>query len=727
MIDRGTVRLGQSRSCTSGGQGIPALVFLLLGILMTAATAIPCLAEDAGLDLLTPTELQQVFPDADRVGPFEGTPPAAPVYRGGQVVGYAVSTLAAVRTTGYSGKPLDVLFGINLNGTITGAQLRQHTEPILVIGISESELGEYVAGFRGISLQPQAASVESTGSSFPPAVAGATVSSAVIRDGIVRAAKAVALSRGLLGDGSDAGTLDRATFEPADWDDLVADGSIVFRRITEGDIVQTGEPASRPQQDDAGERLFIELYLSLLLPPRIGENLIGARAFTRLVADLSPTDQAILIAARGRYSFKGTGFVRSGRFDRIQITQGERTIPLSTEHYRNLERLEIDGAPEMREIGIFVIPGESGFDPLAPWRLDLMISEASLGDAAQAEMLSFEYQIPERYRLAPASPEKTVSPEETVFEEPLWQQTWQQQRGRILALLLLLASLTGLLVFQSAFVRRPKLIRWLRRGFLLVVLVWLGWIAGAQLSVVNVLTFVHSLMTDFRWEFFLLDPLIFILWSYVAIGLLFLGRGVFCGWLCPFGALQELLNEGARRLRLPQVHVPFGLHERLWPIKYLAFLGLFAVSLNSMTTAFIGAEIEPFKTAISLRFQRDWPFVVYALALLVAGLFINRFFCRYLCPLGAALAIPARLRMFDWLKRRPQCGRECQICYRNCPVQAIHPEGPINPNECIHCLNCQTLYADDTVCPPLVAQRKRRERRDALAGGRSVTIGGTEQ
>ena len=63
------------------------------------------------------------------------------------------------------------------------------------------------------------------------------------------------------------------------------------------------------------------------------------------------------------------------------------------------------------------------------------------------------------------------------------------------------------------------------------------------------------------------------------------------------------------------------------------------------------AEVEPFKTAIILKFVRDWPFVIYALALLAAGLFVERFFCRYLCPLGAALAIPGRMRMFEWLKR----------------------------------------------------------------------------
>jgi NosR/NirI family nitrous oxide reductase transcriptional regulator len=254
-----------------------------------------------------------------------------------------------------------------------------------------------------------------------------------------------------------------------------------------------------------------------------------------------------------------------------------------------------------------------------------------------------------------------------------------------------------------------------RRGYLLFTLVWLGWYANAQLSVVNVLTFTNSLITEFNWEFFLSAPLVFLLWSAIAAALLFWGRGPFCGWLCPFGALQELTNNFAQWLKVPQVKIPFGLHERLWPIKYIIFLGLFGLSFHSLALAEVFAEVEPFKTAIILKFAREWPFVIFALTLLAAGLFIERFYCRYLCPLGAALAIPGRIRMFEWLKRWPECGSPCQRCAKECPVQAIHPEGQINVNECIYCMHCQELYHDDHRCPHMIQVRLKREKFQALS------------
>ena len=148
----------------------------------------------------------------------------------------------------------------------------------------------------------------------------------------------------------------------------------------------------------------------------------------------------------------------------------------------------------------------------------------------------------------------------------------------------------------------------------------------------------------------------------------------------------------------------------------MIFLVILAVSLNSIMAAFGLSEVEPFKTAITLKFVRDWPFVVYAIGLLIVGLFVERFFCRYLCLLGAAIAIPARMRMFEWLKRYRECGAECQVCARRCTVQAIHPLGQINPNECIYCLQCQAYYFDKTICLHLLRREERRRVRRSRSG-----------
>lgn len=302
----------------------------------------------------------------------------------------------------------------------------------------------------------------------------------------------------------------------------------------------------------------------------------------------------------------------------------------------------------------------------------------------------------------------TASPAQPETDTPLWLKIWRTRTLDVAILALSLVILTLIFFFQDWLVKHALLFTRLRSGFLLFSVLWLGLYAKAQLSVVNVLTFVNAALTGFRWENFLLEPLIFILWCATAVSLLFWGRGAYCGWLCPFGALQELINHAARRFAIQQYSVPFYMHERLWALKYLLFLGLFGVSLGNMAFAEQLAEIEPFKTTVLLHFAREWWFVLFALSLLTASVFIERFYCRYLCVLGAALAIPGRGRMFDWLKRRKQCGAECQLCAKECTVQAIHPLGQINPNECIYCMHCQVIYWDDHACPPLIMKREGR-------------------
>jgi polyferredoxin len=299
-------------------------------------------------------------------------------------------------------------------------------------------------------------------------------------------------------------------------------------------------------------------------------------------------------------------------------------------------------------------------------------------------------------------------------DEPVWAAVWHERRMRVGVLIAGLAALTVVLFFQDWFVRRPALFARVRMGFLLFTLFFLGWYGLAQLSVVNVLTFTHAAMRDFRWQDFLMDPLLFVLWTFVAVTLLLWGRGVYCGWLCPFGALQELSFRLARWLRLPHFEIPAMVHERLWAVKYIVLVVLFGLSLQSLTQAQLAAEVEPFKTVFTLHFDREWYFGLYAAALVAVGLFNRKFFCKYLCALGAALTFPARFRIFDWLHRHRECGRPCQICAAECEVQAIKKNGEINANECHYCLDCQLSYWNDRKCPPMVERRKRRER-SALA------------
>lgn len=677
--------------------------WIWFAILFAANTA--AFGQQPALDLDT---VRTLVPNATAFGAFEGTPPSAPVMRGARAVAYLFFTRQVIGSTGYSGKPLDVLAGLDLDGRITGVKIVEHHEPILVIGVSDADLDHFVQQYRGRDIRKpvQVRRTDAIQEGMVSAISGATISSILLNDTILRSARIVARNRGILGGAEALASFDR--FAPANWHDLTADGSLVRLDVTIADLQKKfarvgrryfaqGAPAADP------DGTFVDLYAGLATPARVGRNLLGAQQYNRVMAQLAPGDQLIFIGGSGLYSHRGTSYRRTGVFDRMQIVQGDDTFILTRDDYRRIESLKIGGAPELRELSLFILPAKSGFRPVDPWRLDLAVRASSSEPATLPVILSLRYTLPAIYRHA------TGAEANTTGNEALWLPVWKERIGDVAILLVALTVLSAILFFQDALARRRRLYDAVRIGFLAFTLVWIGWYASAQLSVLNVLTFTDAIRSGFRWDFFLLEPLIFILWGYVALTMLFWGRGVFCGWLCPFGALQELLNKIAQRLRVPQVTLPFGLHERLWPIKYVAFVLLFGLSLGGLAAVQVTSEIEPFKTAIVLRFDRAWPFVLYAIVLLTAGLFIERFFCRYLCPLGGALAFPARMRMFDWLQRRWQCGLQCHICARSCPVQAIHPDGRINPNECIHCLSCQVLYYDDTTCPPLVERRKRRD------------------
>ncbi len=189
-----------------------------------------------------------------------------------------------------------------------------------------------------------------------------------------------------------------------------------------------------------------------------------------------------------------------------------------------------------------------------------------------------------------------------------------------------------------------------------------------------------------------MDPVIFVLWSFTFISLFIWGRGLFCGWLCPFGALQEILAWLAKKLHIKQWKVADPLHRRLQWIKYAVLIGLVITSFISLTLAERLAEIEPFKTSITLFFLRTWPF---------------EFYCRYVCPLGAGLAMLGKYHLFSWLKRIDACGKPCQHCKNHCEIGAINRDGSIDYNECIQCLECIVILNNQDQCVAAISAEKQ--------------------
>lgn len=658
---------------------------------------------------------QEAFATATRIEPADEQAPAMAAYAGDQLLGYVFETDDIAPIPAYSGKPVNLLVALDLDGYIRVARVLYHDEPILLVGIPEQRLQEFAAAHVGAHAgeRIRLGARREENERNVDAISGATVTVMVVNETIMRSARKVAAANGLIAAEHEqpAATVRPEVFSQKDWATLTGDGSIRHLRLTYGQVDEAFAGIAEASGHADPTDTFIDLYYTYLNAPTVGRNLLGERQFERLMAELEPAEHAIAVMAMGDYSFKGSGYVRGGIFDRIQLNQHDRVINFRDLDHERLSDVYAAGIPTFSEMDIFIVREEAEFDPGASWQAELLVRRAT--GPLTSEFISFsgDYLIPDAY----------VERPEPVEPEPMWVQAWRAKTFQIVVLGIGLAVLTLVLLFQDTLVRYSRLTWWIRHGFLVYTVVFIGWYALAQLSVVNIFTFVHSLISGFSWDTFLMDPLIFILWSFVAASLLLWGRGVFCGWLCPFGAIQELVNEIARKLKVKQLELPFGVHERLWAIKYLVLLVLFGISLHSFGAAERYAEIEPFKTAITLRFQREAGYVFYAVALIAISVVNRKFYCRYVCPLGAGLAIPARFRLFDWLKRhRGDCGEPCQICANECEVRAIHPDGRINANECHYCLDCQVTYWNDHKCPPMIKRRKRFEKAARVSSSKSA-------
>jgi len=663
--------------------------------------AAPALAEKGKLrERLTPEVMAVVYPGAERLGPEEGMPPAIAVLKDDKAVAYVFSTLDIVAATGYSTTPFDVIAGVDLEGRITGAKVVFHNENYIVHDrVRQRLLDTFLAREAGRPMRGTPPNM------LPPDfVAGATISARAMRAAVLATAALVLRAR-VVGAAVTVPTLDVESYSAKSFDELLAEGAVVRRRVTSDEVAaalaQAG--ASSPRLEvplrAKGDDLYIEFITGLFTPPAIGGNLIGLPKFEDYKRDMPSGSQAIFIASNGPYDLLGTKYFRTSegnRFDRIRVVQDGRTFSFVQDNYTYAA-----GFRGQQNAGVFALAAGSGFDPVKPWRLELLVH----GTGATPVTVAFglDYQVPDALVLKPAAPE----PEEPAAVAP-WVEAWSDARLNVAILVVLLVTLTLIFVFQAPLARHRLAHRVVRNSFLLIVLVWLGWTAGAQLSIVHVMNYLMAPFKHFEIGFYLAEPLMIIIAGYTLISLVLIGRGVFCGWLCPFGALQELLGQVSRALRVPQWNPSHALEQRLWMGKYIAAAAVLLLVMTEIDPSGATIEIEPFKTAITSKFTRAWPYLIYAGALLAIGLFSERAYCRFLCPLGGVLAALDRLHLLNLLKRRPECGNPCHLCERSCPVRAIVPSGEIKTAECFQCLDCQVEYYDDKRCPPLVWAAKLR-------------------
>ncbi len=237
------------------------------------------------------------------------------------------------------------------------------------------------------------------------------------------------------------------------------------------------------------------------------------------------------------------------------------------------------------------------------------------------------------------------------------------------------------LVTVAFFLKRDPL-RWVA---LVATFLYLGWFDGGFLSVSHITAAISVGPGVFLED---IPLLMFVVFTVVTT--LLVGR-VFCGFLCPFGVLQDLLEKVVPK-RFKR-ELPRALHERLWLVKYVVLAAVVLPALAG-SRASIFPFFEPFGTVFFLSSS----IVLWGIAagVLAASAIVPRFYCRYACPLGAALAVASSVSPFR-IRRVEHCDH-CKVCEQVCPTGAI--EGPrINFRECVRCNLCEAKLIEQAgVC-----------------------------
>ncbi|MDP8203570.1 MAG: 4Fe-4S binding protein [Candidatus Tenebribacter mawsonii] len=189
----------------------------------------------------------------------------------------------------------------------------------------------------------------------------------------------------------------------------------------------------------------------------------------------------------------------------------------------------------------------------------------------------------------------------------------------------------------------------------------------------------------------LLYPISVIIGLLIAVTSILWGRR-FCGYACPFGTVQEIIyNLNPRSKKNRQLHLPVRLHKLLNGLKYI-------IMLITILAVFLSVQYIYMKFCPVLAVSHPQNITIYSIATLfvifIVGYFINRFWCRYLCPYAALMNVFQYIGKLLHVKSNRIHANEdlcvdCRLCSKCCPMQiVIHEEKQIENVNCIFCLKC---------------------------------------
>ncbi len=687
---------------------------LLLGLLCWGA---------AQAGVLTRENMVQAFPAPLVVGEKERDLPVWPIYAqeltSTSIVAYAFESIDFAAIPGFSGTPFNLLVALDKDGKFMDVRVLSQHEPVFLDGLGPQPLFKFVEQYKNLSLKQsikiglgQSSSARANSANvYIDGVAKATASVRILNQSLLAASLKVARAKMGYGEGSDPDLIARIrpdVFEAMDWKGLVRAGLVTRKVFKNSEVDAAFKGTAVEGLDDEARRApdapFVELYFVHLNVPSAGRNLLPPQTWAYLQKRLDPGDHALLVMAKGRYGIVSDDFQRGSVPDRLTLNQNK--LPLEMRDLDLDTTLNLPEELKDAQWRVFRVISPAGLDPALPLDFSLLVSRAKGQFMPEVvnKSLAFSAELPDKYFEAASSDSKT------------WVLSWTSRWWELLILLAGLALLAWALAKPKWLTASPQRLGRFRTGYLLFTLCFVGWYAQGQLSIVNFTAVIQALFAKRSLAFFLYDPMTVLLWLFVLVSFFLWGRGTFCGWLCPFGALQELISKLTVALGLKALRVSTQWDRRLKRVKY-AVLGVILVSACiSVGWSDRLVEVEPFKTSITLNFVRAWPFVVWAVATVLLSSFFYKGYCRYLCPLGAGMGLLGRLRRFDWIARRSECGQPCQRCRSDCAYQAIEKSGAIDYDECFQCMDCVVIYESDALCVPLLNNARK------AGGGQVIPI-----